>query len=214
MRLARRVWQWLIGGPAPRARRWSTSPKPAYTGVLRRQPFIAQLNAELRSNARGSGLLLVRLRRLAAMNQRLGPAGTDRLLTALAQVLQRYPRRVKGALTGRLNGGDFALYLPAAGLCQETAHSLLQALRGALATVDPQAELAIGALELPPGCSASAALARCDGALVQAESKGAFALSLAPAPPALVAPSAQRNLPDQPMSATCSSKRPVRRSAK
>jgi len=156
----------------------------AVTGLLQRRPFVAQLNAALRAETqRGSGLLLVRLRQLGAMNRRLGHEATDRLLAALAQVLQSYPRHVRGALTGRLNGSDFALYLPAAGLCAETAHSLVQALRAALATVDPQAELAVGAAELPPGCLATGALARCDGALAQAESDGAFAVSLAEAVP-------------------------------
>ncbi len=156
----------------------------AVTGLLQRRPFVAQLEAALRAETqRGSGLLLVRLRQLEAMNLRLGHEATDRLLAALAQVLQSYPRHVRGALTGRLNGSDFALYLPAAGMCGETAHSLLQALRAALATVDPQAELAVGGAELPPGCLAASALARCDGALAQAESEGAFAASLAEAVP-------------------------------
>lgn len=157
----------------------------AVTGLLQRRPFVAQLDAALRAETqRGSGLLLVRLRRLGAMNRRLGHEATDRLLAALAQVLQSYPRHVRGALTGRLNGSDFGLYLPAAGMCSETAHSLVQALRAALATVDPQAELAVGGAELPPGCIAASALARCDGALAQAESEGAFAVSLADAVPA------------------------------
>ena len=154
----------------------------AVTGLLQRRPFVAQLEAALRAETqRGSGLLLVRLRQLEAMNLRLGHEATDQLLAALAQVLQSYPRHVKGALTGRLNGSDFALYLPAAGMCGETAHSLVQALRAALATVDPQADLAVGGAELPPGCQAAGALARCDGVLAQAESEGAFAVSLADA---------------------------------
>lgn len=166
----------------------------AVTGLLQRRPFVAQLDAALRAETqRGSGLLLVRLRRLGAMNRRLGHEATDRLLAALAQVLQSYPRHVKGALTGRLNGSDFGLYLPAAGMCGETAHSLVQALRAALATVDPQAELTVGGVELPPGCIAASALARCDGALAQAESEGAFAVSLADAVPAEAPVSGERH---------------------
>ena len=75
------------------------------------------------------------------MNRRIGHEATDRLLAALAQVLQSYPRHVQGALTGRLNGSDFALYLPASGMAEESARSLLQALRAALATVDREADL-------------------------------------------------------------------------
>ena len=157
----------------------------AVTGLLQRRHVMAQLEHALRAEQqRGAGLLLVRLRHLEAMNRRIGHDAADRLLAALAQVLQSYPSHVKGALTGRLNGSDFALYLPAAGVAGETAHSLLDALRGALLTVDGEAELAIGGADLPLPCSAAAALALADGALAQAETEGAFAVCIAPVTPA------------------------------
>jgi diguanylate cyclase (GGDEF)-like protein len=153
----------------------------AVTGLLQRRHFMAQLDHALRAEQqRGAGLLLVRLCHLEAMNRRIGHDATDRLLAALAQVLQSYPSHVKGALTGRLNGSDFSLYLPAAGMAEETARSLLQALRAALLAVDREAELAIGGAELPLPCGATAALALADGALAQAETDGAFALCVAP----------------------------------
>jgi diguanylate cyclase (GGDEF)-like protein len=148
----------------------------AVTGLMQRRHFVARLGAALGAEGqRGASLLLVRLRHLQAMNRRIGHASTDRLLAALAQVLQSYPQHVQGALTGRLNGADFALYLPASGLAEETARSLLDALRAALATVDPEASLAVGGAELPWPCGAAAALALADGALAQAEVDGAFA---------------------------------------
>jgi len=154
----------------------------AVTGLPQRRHFLAQLDTALRAeNHRGAGLLLVRLRHLEAMNRRIGHAATDRLLAALAQVLQSYPRHVQGALTGRLNGADFALFLPAAGMAEESARSLLQALRAALSTVDREADLAVGGTELPVPCNAAVALSMADGALAQAETAGAFALCMAPA---------------------------------
>jgi len=153
----------------------------AVTGLLLRRHFMAQLDHALRAeNHRGAGLLLVRLRHLEAMNRRIGHAATDRLLAALAQVLQSYPRHVQSALTGRLNGADFALFLPAAGMAEDSARSLLEALRAALSTVDREADLAIGGAELPPLCSAAAALSMADGALAQAEAKGVFSMCMAP----------------------------------
>jgi predicted signal transduction protein with EAL and GGDEF domain len=149
------------------------------TGVLRRRQFVARLGAALGAERhRGAGLLLVRLRRLDAMNRRIGHDATDRLLAALAQVLQSYPRHVKGALTGRLNGADFALYLPAGGMAQETSRSLVEALRAALAAVDQGADLAIGAVELDHSTGAADALSMADGALAQAESGGSFAVEV------------------------------------
>ena len=153
----------------------------AVTGLLQRRHFTAHLDHALRAEQqRGAGLLLVRLRQLETMNRRIGHDATDRLLAALAQVLQSYPSRVKGALTGRLNGSDFALYLPAAGMAEETARSLRDALRAALLTVDREAELAIGGADLHLPCSAAAALALADGALAQAETDAAFAVCIAP----------------------------------
>lgn len=155
------------------------------TGLSQRRHFVAQLDYALRAEKhRGAGLLLVRLRHLEAMNRRIGHEAADRLLAALAQVLQSYPRHVQGALTGRLNGSDFALYLPASGMAEESARSLLDALRAALATVDPEADLAVGGVELPQPCSATTALSLADGALAQAETATAFAMCIAPATPA------------------------------
>lgn len=156
------------------------------TGLPLRRHFLTLLDTALRAeNHRGAGLVLVRLRGLDAMNRRLGHEATDRLLAALAQVLQSYPRHVKGALTGRLNGSDVALYLPASGLAAETANSLLEALRVALSRIDPQAELSIGAAELPQPCPAATALSLADGALARAEHEGGCALALADGGPVL-----------------------------
>ncbi|MBS1180073.1 MAG: hypothetical protein H6R06_4485 [Proteobacteria bacterium] len=157
----------------------------AVTGLTQRRHFLTRLDSALAAEShRGAGLLLVRLRYLEAMNRRLGHQATDRLLAALAQVLQSYPRHVQGALAGRLNGSDFALYLPASGMAEESARSLLEALRAALATVDREADLAVGGAELPLPSGAAAALALADGALAQAESAGAFAMCIAPPMPA------------------------------
>ena len=106
----------------------------AVTGLTQRRHFLAQLDNALRAEThRGAGLLLVRLRHLDAMNRRIGHEATDRLLAALAQVLQSYPRHVQGALTGRLNGADFALYLPASGMAEESAAlAAASAARGAV----------------------------------------------------------------------------------
>ena len=68
-------------------------------------------------------------------------------------------------------------------MAEESARSLLEALRAALATVDREADLAVGGAELPLPSGAAAALALADGALAQAESAGAFAMCIAPPQP-------------------------------
>lgn len=149
------------------------------TGLSTRRVFVAELDAALHgASGRGAGLLIVRVCALQAMNQRVGRDAADRLIAAVAQVLQTYPARVRGARVGRLNGSDFALYLPAAGIAAETAASLAQALRAALAVIDPQADLRIGGAELAPVGEASIALAAADEALARAESAERFGVAV------------------------------------
>jgi predicted signal transduction protein with EAL and GGDEF domain len=149
------------------------------TGLAQRRLFVGQLNAALRMGSkRGAGLLIVRVLDLAAMNRRIGHDGTDRLLAALGEVLQAYPRRVAGARTGRLNGSDFALFLPATGMAGDSARSLVDALQAALATVDQGAELVVGGADDLGACTGSDALARADAALARAEERGGFAIEL------------------------------------
>lgn len=149
------------------------------TGLAARRAFVAELDAALRgASGRGAGLLIVRVCALQAMNLRIGRDAADRLIAAVAQVLQTYPARVRGARAGRLNGSDFALYLPVVGTTAETATSLAEALRAALAVIDPQADLRLGGAELAPGSDAAVALAAADEALARAESGERFSVAV------------------------------------
>jgi GGDEF domain-containing protein len=157
----------------------------ALTGLYDRSAFLGRLQMALADPSRrdggAGGLLLLRLRHLDAMNLRVGHDAVDGVLRSIAAMTCSYPARVPGALAGRLNGGDFALYLPAPGLTLETAQALWAALRSALLKVDPVADLAIGGVEgLSPG-PASQALAAADQALAQAETQGPFPIVVAAA---------------------------------
>ena len=148
----------------------------ALTGLPNRRHFLATLDALLGGDAApaASGLVLLRLRDLQGMNQRLGRSATDNVLQALGQALRSYPQRMESCLVGRLNGADFALWLPTGGLASETAHSLLQALRLPLCAIDAGTSVAAGVLELPSPLPAQQALALADAALARAESQGVF----------------------------------------
>ncbi len=150
------------------------------TGLPHRRQFVSQVDAALRdSPARGGALLIIRLRHLNDLNERLGHDTTDRLLSALADVLQAYPQRAPGALCGRLNGSDFGLFLPAPGLAAETASSLVMGLRAALAGVDDRAQVVIGGADPLRGNSVAGALALADAALLRADAQGPFAVEVA-----------------------------------
>ena len=160
----------------------------ALTGLPNRRQFMAVLTQWLASQGGQpqGGLVLLRVRDLGGMNQRLGHASTDRVLQALAQVLAAYPQRIDHCCAGRLNGADFALLVPAPGVAAETAHSLLLALRAAIDRIDPQASVAAGALEIPPRLRAAQALSAADAALAEAELLGRYAVVSAGAVAALL----------------------------
>ena len=149
------------------------------TGLSNRRHFLATLDAVLGGEGAplGSGLVLLRLRDLQGMNQRLGHTATDHVLQALGQALQSYPLRIERCQVGRLNGADFALWLPTGGLATETARSLLQALRQPLCSIDPSASVSAGVVELAPQMRAVVALALADAALARAEADAGFTLS-------------------------------------
>lgn len=156
----------------------------ALTGLSNRNHFLIQLSSALQREdgpAEG-GLVLLRVMDLAGLNRQLGHATVDRMLLTIAQSLRPYADQVRGCFLGRLNGSDFALCLPAAGVAHETAHALSEALRLVLPSFGIQAAVCIGAIEinreLPPG----QVMARADTALARAELKGAFAVEVGSGP--------------------------------
>ena len=149
----------------------------AVTGLPLRQHFVSQLQDQLNEpGASGSALVLVRVSDLETLNSRLGYATADRVLCAVADVLQTYVERVSGTLAGRLNGSDFGLSLPVAGVAAETATSIHATLAAAPALRDSGAELAVGAADGLFGITAGAALAEADAALARAEAGAGVAV--------------------------------------
>ncbi|MEK8052467.1 EAL domain-containing protein [Ideonella sp. DXS22W] len=147
------------------------------TGLANRRHFIAGLEALLRSDDAPpqATLVLLRLLDLAGLNRRLGRRSADRVLQAVAQVLQNYPQRVAHCLIGRLDGGDFALLLPTAGVGADTTQALRAAVAAGLVAVDPQARVVVTSIELRPAQGGDQVLAVADLALREAESEAGLA---------------------------------------
>jgi GGDEF domain-containing protein/EAL domain-containing protein (putative c-di-GMP-specific phosphodiesterase class I) len=141
----------------------------AVTGLPLRQHFIGQLHQLLATDGQGVALLLVRVQHLDALNPRIGHELTDRLLHQIASLLLTYVDRVPGTFAGRLNGSDFALCLPVAGVGLETAQSLRETLAAAPALRSAGAEVVLGGADGLHRLSASSALAAADAALARAE---------------------------------------------
>ncbi|MHC8348094.1 cyclic di-GMP receptor LapD [Pseudomonas sp. RT4P38] len=150
------------------------------TGLANRRYFEMQLNARVSNPEQASSgyLLLLRVRDLAGLNQRLGGQRTDQLLKAVGEQLSRecakYPETLN--LVTRIRGGEFAVLAP--GLVREEALQLAQNLDSALASLhatgatDVASVASIGLAPFVYGDSPQAVLGLGDQALAQAESQG------------------------------------------
>ena len=150
----------------------------ALTGLPLRRGFVARLQALLAApGGPGVALIIVRVLDLDVLNQRIGHDAADRLLAATAGLLGTYVEGVGGTFAGRLNGSDFALCLPVAGLGGETAASLHAALVAAPALHAGAAQIVVGAVDGVHAGGAGAALALADEALARAEAEGGLAVA-------------------------------------
>ncbi|MBV8500226.1 MAG: EAL domain-containing protein [Paucibacter sp.] len=146
------------------------------TGMSSRKHFLAEFESALTRDegpARG-GLVMVRLRDLSGLNQRMGRPAVDEVLGAIAKAIKAYPESVNGCLAGRLNGADFALWLPAPDVAAETAAALAEALRASLPAFGNGIRVALGSVELPRESSMGQWLGLVDSALAKAENQSGF----------------------------------------
>lgn len=151
------------------------------TGLPKRGHFLARVQADLQRDDGPAqvGLVLLRLGNLAALNQALGHAATDRLIAAVAHTLDDYAEHIRGSLLGRLNGSDFAVCLPVGGVARESGLALAQALQVVIPTLAPGAAVSVGVAEIDRS-NAEAQLGRllglADAALARAEAGEPFAV--------------------------------------
>ncbi|MBM9889736.1 MULTISPECIES: bifunctional diguanylate cyclase/phosphodiesterase [Deefgea] len=145
--------------------------RDSVTGLANRNFFMARLSGLLHDEDRASHgfLLLIRLKDLAALNQRLGRQQTDALLNQIAAVLAHWDDEGEDWIAARLNGADFALATPMLEQAAEFVDSLLATLAQ---QSDVEDFIHIGYTEFSKHEAVSAILTRADAALAQAESRG------------------------------------------
>jgi EAL domain-containing protein (putative c-di-GMP-specific phosphodiesterase class I)/GGDEF domain-containing protein len=149
------------------------------TGLPNRRYFLGRLRSALADpGAQGGALLLLRVTNAEHLAAREGQDAAERRLAVVAELLLAYPRHVQGAFAGRLNHCDFALFLPAPGVAEETAGTLLRALRASPVAEVGGAEVVVGVADglMSPG--PSDALAAADQALARAEAVGPYAIEV------------------------------------
>lgn len=147
------------------------------TGLANRRYFEMQLHDRVTHGERASSgyLLMIRVKDLAGLNQRLGGQHTDQLLQAVAQLLMRqcakYPETHN--MITRVRGGEFAVLAP--GLVHEEALQLAQALETDFVSLQTTgaSDLApiatLGVVSYVAGDTPQAVLGLADQALAQAE---------------------------------------------
>jgi diguanylate cyclase (GGDEF)-like protein len=147
------------------------------TGLANRRYFMAGLSSLLSSPEAPSGtLMIIRLTRLAEMNQSLGHRTTDKMLHAVGQVLMQRTRNNPDAIAARLNGPDFALLLPGETALYTQAQQILKEVEAQIKTHTEDAPVYLGFGEYRQGMELSQALAHVDNALAKAESCGQSAV--------------------------------------
>ncbi|NIC04217.1 bifunctional diguanylate cyclase/phosphodiesterase [Billgrantia bachuensis] len=144
------------------------------TDTLTRAPFLDQLQAHLKSekdDASGT-LAMVRVARLAELNQQLGHAATDTLLVRVARRLDQLANLYGYGTVGRLNGSDFALTLPRHHDLEALGSDLAERLHSLGEEFGATVSLPSALCQYHQGESRTQLLASLDGALAAAEARG------------------------------------------
>lgn len=121
------------------------------TGLLNRTAFFSAL-APLCAES-GGALVMIDADRFKAINDTHGHAAGDAALMAIAHVLEGLAP--EGALTARIGGEEFAVFLPAAG--EGEAAECAEWLRGAIATAGRSGPLAMVGLTVSLGVASAQA---------------------------------------------------------
>ncbi|MFV8818041.1 EAL domain-containing protein [Haliea sp. E17] len=182
--LSARIKQ-MLSQEAKRLQKWQQEAHvDKVTGLNNREPFMKSVEAALESddvNATGS-LSLIRLTRLAELNQLFGRATMDSVLRAIGQELNRITMAHSRWAASRLNGSDFAVLAPRAMDPLDAATQARDAIRGVLEkhSIDDREILLPTATTIyAHGDTIRKILTRLDGALLSNEREGATSISIA-----------------------------------
>lgn len=155
-----------------------------HTALANRGHFMTRLRELVHGEdgAARSGMVLLRLANLGALNAAIGRDRTDARIFAIARALQGVAEQTPGAFVGRLNGSDFALALPEGGAATATALALVESVKGLLVAAPTQVKVFASAVEASHGDAIADLMAAADLALASAEAGGAYTVAPAQAP--------------------------------
>ncbi len=144
------------------------------TGLANRSFFLSVVESTLNNDdLNGGSLLLLRISKLAELNEELGRSRCDELIKAVANTLNSYTVGFDEAIAGRLNGSDFAVIIPnLIGKNNVINKAVLENIRQVAGRwTDPKKHIYISMTEFKQKTQMSKVLAAADAALIDAESK-------------------------------------------
>ncbi len=144
------------------------------TGLANRSFFLSVVESTLNNDdLNGGSLLLLRISKLAELNEELGRSRCDELIKAVANTLNSYTVGFDEAIAGRLNGSDFAVIIPnLIGKNNVINKAVLENIRQVAGRwTDPKKHIYNGMTEFKQKTQMSKVLAAADAALIDAESK-------------------------------------------
>ncbi len=144
------------------------------TGLANRSFFLSVFESTLNNDdLNGGSLILLRISKLAELNEELGRSKCDELIKAVANTLNSYTVGFDEAIAGRLNGSDFAVIIPnLIGKNNVINKAVLENIRRVAGRwTDPKKHIYIGMTEFKQKTQMSKVLATADAALIDAESK-------------------------------------------
>jgi predicted signal transduction protein with EAL and GGDEF domain len=139
------------------------------SGLPNRSHFINLLKEKTASSGSSGQFVLVRIRNLIELNQTLGQQKTDSAIRGLAGELNRLTAGNDAAIAGRLNGSDFAMYLPDLTATEPALRDLATQLRNALDVDHGSIQLAFSGSALETDTTPGRVFARADATLAIAE---------------------------------------------
>lgn len=144
------------------------------TEIANRAFFISVLeNLLQRDDVEGGTLVLLRIKDLAELNDTLGRIKCDDFIRALADELTSYTLGSDDAISGRLNGSDFAVIVPHLNKkSEQTIKSMLKNTRKVTARwVDADQHIFMGSSQFKHKNQITDVLAEADKSLIESENK-------------------------------------------
>ena len=150
------------------------------TGLPNRSSFMTQLREALHTEETAFGACLIfRISQLNDINKKHGRVVTDNVIKSIAQLIEKYSKKMHSSLAGRLNGSDFALLVPDSNP-KKVAEALMKDIVKAIKKyVDNGQCGSIGLAEYRKGVSLGDLMNQIDLALAAAESQGKNAVHMA-----------------------------------